>query len=88
MRAIRWVVLLAAFGMLFSFSGLFVGCSEDDESTPSGPNDGNYTVDSKATCQGCHTNEDMLKATIDETEEVAQVAMAEGHPVRVPSGEG
>jgi hypothetical protein len=88
MRAKRWLAFLAAFIMLINLGSLLNGCSED-EGTPSGPDDGEYTVNSKADCQGCHTDEAMLKATVEpEGESISSLASNEGHGFRVPAGEG
>lgn len=65
MREHRFMILLMALSMLVAF-GFFAGCSDEDDDSPTGPGDGVFTADSEADCEGCHTNEDMLKATVDE----------------------
>jgi len=88
MGAKHWLVILTALVMLFGFGNLFIGCSEEDE-TPSGPVDVQYTADSKADCLGCHTNEEMLKATVEpEGEVISDLAPSEGHGFPVLSGDG
>jgi hypothetical protein len=88
MNAKRWIVTFLAFSMLFSLGYLLIGCSEDESSTPAGPVDTEYTANSQADCQDCHTNEDMLKATVIPDEEVAQIASDNGYPPRMAAGEG
>ncbi|RKZ12051.1 hypothetical protein DRQ53_03390 [bacterium] len=58
-----WLVLLLAFAAL---SLVLAGCSSDDgpEGGITDPGD-----DLIATCEECHTNESMLKATVEPEEE-------------------
>ena len=66
---IRIVFILFVVGMLVW------SCSENEETTPAGPENG---TDLTADCIGCHSNEDLLKAT----------AVPDENPPGDPSGEG
>jgi hypothetical protein len=70
MKNKRWMFLLFA---LAAIGFVLVGCSSDDDGDADldivdpGP-------DSVATCEGCHTNEAMLKATVEPGEETPEPA--------------
>lgn len=54
----------------FLLSFLIFGCAKDDVSTTSNPN--TPAVDlTRNDCIGCHTSEDALKATLDDTASTA-----------------
>ncbi|MBU1936540.1 hypothetical protein KKG05_04010 [bacterium] len=64
------------FILIFLVVGLFVwSCSEDEDKPPVGPGPTEELADD---CIGCHTNEDMLRAT----------ALPDEEPPGDPSGEG
>ncbi len=75
----RMVAFIAALSMLFAM-GWFIGCSEDDEGpTGTTPDDSTgYSMDSEATCEGCHSNEEMLKATVEEEGDTPPPSSGEG----------
>lgn len=58
-----WLVLLVGIG---AFALALSGCSASDDD---GGNDGGITdppLETTATCEGCHTDEAMLKATVED----------------------
>lgn len=52
------------------------GCSEKEATLM--PVDSEYHMDSEADCRGCHTNSDMLQATVDTTRDVTPPPSGEG----------
>ena len=50
---------------------LLAGCSSDDDS-PGVPGPVGPGPDAMATCEGCHTDEAMLKATVEESVEAPE----------------
>ncbi|MCB2210773.1 hypothetical protein KQI52_01525 [bacterium] len=78
MHAKRWLAYLAVFSLLFSLGYLVTGCSEEDDDNPVDPTAGPYSMSSEESCEGCHTNEDMLKATVAEDTTSASESTGEG----------
>lgn len=67
MRNKSWLALLLAFA---ASSLVLAGCSSDDNGSDVGIVDPG--PDSIATCEGCHTSEAMLKATVEPEEEAPE----------------
>ncbi len=79
MHAYRSVTILSAIMALFAL-GYFIGCSEEDDNpTDVDPTDTTgYHALSEASCAGCHTNEAMLKATVEEDSDDTPPSSGEG----------